>query len=139
MPATPSTATKTKCRLFACKAALTTSGVMARSATGFTVVVAVCELLAALESLVVAETVAVLLMEAAAAAEGVTTSVNTADAPLAKLGFVHVTVPFAPTAGVEHVQPAGAASETKFTLAGSTSLSDTLAANAGPLLVTVIV
>jgi hypothetical protein len=110
-----------------------------RSATAFTVVVAVCELLAALESLVVAETVAVLLIDAAAAAVGVTTSVNTADAPLATLGFVQFTVPFAPTAGVVQVHPAGAASETKFTPAGSASLSDALAATAGPLLVTVMV
>lgn len=113
--------------------------VMARSAIGFTVVVAVCELLAALGSLVVELTVAVLLMEAAAPADGVTTSVNVADAPLARLGFVQVTVPFAPTAGVVHVQPAGGASETKFTPAGSASLSEALAAADGPLFVTVIV
>jgi hypothetical protein len=122
---------------------LTGSGVsnlvMARSAIGFTVVVAVCELFAALGSLVVAETVAVLLMDAAAAAVGVTTRVNTPDAPLATLGLVQETVPFAPTAGVVHVQPATGDSETKLTPVGSTSPSETLAAAKGPLLVTVIV
>jgi hypothetical protein len=108
-----------------------------KSAEELTVVDAVAELLPGVGSGAVEVTLAV--FEIIAAAVGVTTSVNTADAPLARLGFVHVTVPFAPTAGVVHVQPTGDASETKFTPAGSASVSDTLAAGAGPLLVTVIV
>ena len=55
------------------------------------------------------------------------------------IGFVQVTVPLAPTAGVVHDQPATAGSETKVVPAGSVSLHDALAAASGPLFVTVIV
>ena len=59
-------------------------------------------------SAVVDDTIAVLLMTVPFGVPGATctTSVKTA-LPRAMFGFVHVTVPVAPTPGVTHVQPAG--------------------------------
>jgi hypothetical protein len=50
-----------------------------------------------------------------------------------------LTVPPAPTAGVVHNHPAGAASETNVVPAGTASLSETLCASDGPPLLVSIV
>src|SRR2546423_12577638 len=69
-----------------------------------------------------------------------TTSGKFAVAPTATAAFaVHVTVPVAPTAGVEHVQPTGCTNETNVVFAGRGSENVAPAATAGPLLVTVCV
>jgi hypothetical protein len=65
-------------------------------------------------------------------------SVKTA-LPNARLGFVQVTLPLAPAAGVVQVQPAGAESETNVVPAGSVSLIVTDCASLGPAFATVIV
>lgn len=86
-------------------------------------------------------TVAVLLMAVPAEVAGSTTtsSANGATAP-AVIGDVEQTiVPFVPTAGVEHDQPAGTESAVNLSGAGSTSVIVTLAASLGPLFVTVMV
>jgi hypothetical protein len=68
-----------------------------------------------------------------------TTSVNVADAALARLPIVPVTVPELPTAGVVHVHPDGQAKETNLVLVGSESDRRGLSEAFGPLFVTVIV
>jgi hypothetical protein len=124
--------------------ALTGSGVsifvMPRSAEPTpTVVVAVAELFALEGSAVDDDAVAVFVMMVPDAVAGATrtTSVNAA-LPAAKLEFVHDTVPFAPTAGVVHVHPAGALSEANVVPAGSASVITAEAAVVGPAFVTVI-
>src|SRR5260370_22510691 len=89
--------------------------VTARSATGVTVVVTEAELLAGLGSGSVALTVALLVMEGAAAACGVTTMVAVAlfNAMLGRAPTLHVTVP---AACEQEAWLAGA--ETKATPAG---------------------
>src|SRR4030081_1860480 len=81
----------------------------AASTTVFTVV----ELLAALGSLVPDDTdeVAVMVVLLAVAAFTLTVTLIFATEPAARLGFVHVTVPVPPTAGMTHVQPAGASTD----------------------------
>ncbi len=54
-------------------------------------------------------------------------------------GKVQEIFPVAPTAGVEQVQPAGTARETKVVLEGMASLKTTFSAGCGPLLFTVCV
>src|SRR5258706_15550221 len=78
----------------------------AACATVFTVV----ELLRALGSLLpdVTDEFAVMVVLLAVAAFTLTVTLIFATEPAARLGFVHVTVPAVPTAGVTHVQPAGA-------------------------------
>ena len=76
---------------------------------GLTVVACVALLLDAMASIVSLVTVAVLLIEPVVAG-AVTTMVNVAVAALASEPvepFEHATVPFAPTAGVVQVHPAG--------------------------------
>src|SRR5437763_290779 len=70
-----------------------------------------------------------------------TTSVNTwLPEPAASVARIAVMVPLAPTAVTSvRVQPAGRASDTKVTPAGSGSLRTTLWASEGPGLATVIV
>ena len=53
--------------------------------------------------------------------------------------LLHETVPVAPTAGVVHVQPAGAVSETKEVPAGSGSDNAAVVALLGPAFVAVMV
>src|SRR5688572_5761013 len=79
-------------------------------------------------------TLAVLLSVPVADGAIVTVNVNVALAPLARFAAAHEMVPLAPTAGVVQVKPAGASSELKRSEAGSTSLSVTPAAAAGPAL-----
>ena len=81
------------------------------SAADPTRVVSVSLLLAGLGSAVAAETVAVLLIVPVVEGAIATVSVKTA-LPTARLGFVQVMVPPAPTAGVVHDQPPGEESAT---------------------------
>ncbi len=67
------------------------------------------------------------------------TRVKTALPPGARAPAVQVTVPPDPTAGVVHVQPATAGSETKVVPAGRVSARRAAAALLGPALVTVMV
>src|SRR6267142_593467 len=84
---------------------LATVRLTAASTCVFTVV----ELLAALGSLIAEDTdeFAVMVVPSAVAAFTFTVTLMFAAEPAARLGFVHVTVPVAPTAGVTQVQPAG--------------------------------
>src|SRR5712692_5613831 len=106
--------------------------VTAMSATGVTVVVTEAELLAGLGSGSVALTLAVLVMEGAAAACGVTTMVAVAlfNAMLGRAPTLHVTVP----AACEQ-EPWLALAEKKVTPAGRVSVMVMLVAPPGPLLV----
>ena len=81
--------------------------------------------------------VAVLLMLAPLATLQLTatTTVNVADSPLAIVALVQVIVPLPPAGKVLQVQPAGFDCETTVTPAGNVSLTVTLLAGAGPLLV----
>jgi len=67
-----------------------------------------------------------------------TTRLN-CELPVGSDAMVHVTVPGAPTAGVTHPQPTGAATDAKVVPLGSESLSDTLDAASGPRFWTVTV
>ena len=58
------------------------------------------------------------------------------DVVTAKLALLQLIAPLAPTAGVVHVQPAGAMSETNVVPEGSVSLQLALVALSGPLFVT---
>src|SRR5215212_7313750 len=121
--------------------AVTGSGVSifvtARSAEGtaaaLTVVVAVAELFPGVGSAVTDTMVAVLVMMVPPATEPstATTSVKTL-LPVVTEAFVQVIVPVPPTAGVAHDQPAADASETNVVFAGTSSLSETVAAVSGP-------
>ena len=71
-----------------------------------TVVGVVTESLVATRSVVAVEIVAVLLIMPTTV--GRTTSVNVSGPPTVRLAMAQFTVPLAPTAGVVHVQPAGA-------------------------------
>src|SRR5207248_4326830 len=66
---------------------------------------------------------------------------NVAAAPLMSVPMLQVTVPVPPPGGVEHVNagPAVCDSDTNVALAGTASLSATVSASDGPLLVTLIV
>src|SRR6266581_2404515 len=90
-------------------------------------VASVVELFVVLESLG-ADTDAVLVMTVPGAVPAVTctTNVNVL-VPGAMSSLWQVTVPVAPTAGVVHVQPAGAVIDWKVVLAGSVSVSVTSA------------
>jgi hypothetical protein len=110
--------------------------VMDKSAIAVTAVVAVAELLPATGSLVVDDTVAVSLMEAAAEPVTVTTMVTVTLAPLLIVPRLQVTMP----AACEQV-PVGAldgVADTNVTPAGSVSVSVAAAAE-GPALETVTV
>jgi hypothetical protein len=100
-------------------------------------------LLAGFGSLVVLETDAVLVIvvPTTTLALTFTTSVKVAVALAARLAMLQLTVPVPPAVGVLHanVGPVFWANETKVVLAGTGSLSTTLAAAPGPRLVTVIV
>ena len=63
------------------------------------------------------------------------TSVNEAVEPAARVAMLQVTVPVAPTAGVEQLHAAGLVSETKVVLVGIASVKVTVVAAAGPLFV----
>lgn len=104
------------------------------SATGVTMLVL---LLAVLGSVVVEETVETAVIDAAVTVDArLTTTMMSADVPEAMLGFVQVTLPVAPTAGVVQVQPTGAETEAKVVLGGVASMNWALVAAAGPLFVT---
>jgi hypothetical protein len=66
-----------------------------------------------------------------------TTTMMAADVFAARLGSVQVTLPVAPTAGLVHVQPAGAETEANVALVGTASRKLTVVAAEGPLLVIV--
>src|ERR1700730_12638845 len=104
-----------------------------------TTVVEVAELFALLGSVGVAETIGVFEMTVPGGVPIVTltTSGKFAVAPTATDGFVHVTVPAAPTAGVTQPHPAGGTNETKVVFAGSVSVNVAPVATAGPLFVAV--
>jgi hypothetical protein len=99
-----------------------------------TVVVAVAVLFAVLGSVDVAVIVVVFVMTVVfgVPALTLTTRVNEALAPAARLPMLQLTVPVPPTAGVEHDQPAAEVSDTNVVLAGTTSLSARLVAPNGP-------
>src|SRR5262249_23343314 len=107
-------------------------------ATALTVVVAVEALLSGFRSDVADATVAVLLMTVPTGGPAGTfaTSVDDALAPVASDALVAVIVPVLPTAGVVKVHPPGPVRETNVMTTGSVSVSETLAAASGPLLVT---
>jgi len=81
-----------------------------KSTAALTSVLTVVELLAALGSLIAEDTdeFAVMVVPSAVAVFTFTVTLMFAAEPAVRLGFVHVTVPVAPTAGVTQVQPAGA-------------------------------
>lgn len=111
--------------------------VMPRSAvTGVIVVVAVDALLPGTPSGVVDVTFAVLVIVPLAALT-VTTSVNVADAPEARVAIVAVSVA-GPVITVK-AGPLFCTIETKVVFAGTASVSETLCASAGPLFVKVSV
>src|SRR5207245_6137948 len=101
-----------------------------RAVGALTVVAAVAVLFAVDDSVDVVATVAVLLMivPPGTPAPTATTSVNVADVAALSDGSVAVTVPEAPTAGVDAVQPAGAEKETNVVFGGTPSVSETFAA-----------
>ena len=101
---------------------------------------AVDALLARAGSGVAERTVAVLLMTDAfeTAQPILTTTVNVAVAPLARLTALQLIRPALPTSGVVQAQPLGIELETKVVPAGRLSSSVTLTAAFGPLFVTVI-
>jgi hypothetical protein len=103
-----------------------------------TVVIAVPLLFVGVESEVTEETVAVFVIVPLALVLTITTSVKT-ELPGASDAAVQEMVPFAPTAGVVHVQPAGDVSDTNVVPAGSVSDIATVAALLGPALLTVMV
>jgi hypothetical protein len=82
--------------------------------------------------------VAVLVMTPVASGLALTTNVKTL-LPTDMLAIVQVMVPVAPAAGVVHDQLPGGVSETKVVLAGTASLSESVAALLGPALLTVMV
>jgi hypothetical protein len=92
-------------------------------------------------SLVVVLTDAVLLIEVNRGVVGSTwtTTVKDPEAPAASEPIVQLTVPVAPTGGVEQLHPAGAARETNAVFAGSGSVSVAFCAGADPWFVAVIV
>jgi hypothetical protein len=112
-----------------------------RSADVTTGVVTVAE--CGLDESVGLETLAVLTMFEPLAALGLTctTTVNTAEAPAARVAVVPVIVPAPPTDGLvkEKAGPLVWLSETKVVLLGTASVSCTLWASEGPLLVRVTV
>jgi hypothetical protein len=105
-----------------------------------TVVVAVPLLLEGLESGVVAEIIAVLVIVEASGSVGLTStvSVNTA-VPGVNEGMDEDTVPPAPTIGLVLFQPPGEVNETKVVPAGKVLEIETEAALLGPELVTEMV
>src|SRR5438034_196214 len=112
---------------------------IARSAPPVTVVVAVAVLFAAFESAVVDVTLAVLEMVPVAAALTFTTRVNVAEAPAVNVAMFAVAVPVPPTAGVvsANAGPEVCIIDTKVVFAGTASVSETVSASLGPLLVSV--
>jgi hypothetical protein len=112
-----------------------------RSARSATVADAVALLLAGLGSSVAEETAAVLEMRVPAAAAESTRTVreNSALPPMSSAAAVQKMGPAAPTAGVEHVQPAGELRDWNVVPAGTVSERETVAAGSGPELVAVIV
>ena len=104
-----------------------------------TTVDAVALLLAGVESGDVAPTFAVFEIVEPAGAVVATVSVNEPVAAFASVAIVQVTVPVPPTAGVVQLQPPGDESDVNVVFAGSVSVSETLCATVGPLLVTLIV
>jgi hypothetical protein len=68
-----------------------------------------------------------------------TTTTMLADAPEAKLGFVHVTFPVEPTAGVVQVHPAGAITDWNVVFGGVAWVRFAVVAATGPLFVMVCV
>src|SRR5580704_1448740 len=112
--------------------------VTARLQAVLTVVTMVVLLLAEVGSLVAEETDELAVMLAAMTVDATfTTTMMSAEVPEAMVGSVQVTLPVAPTAGVVHVQPAGAETEAKVVLVGVASVKLTAEAAAGPLFVTV--
>jgi hypothetical protein len=92
-------------------------------------------------SLVVEATLAVFEIVPVAPGLMLTVIENVAEAPLANDASVQVIVPVPPTDGVlqENTGPVVCDSETKVVFAGTASVSETLCAFDGPLLVTVTV
>src|SRR2546430_6343726 len=108
------------------------------SAGPVTNVLAVAELLLATGSPVVALTEAVLFTKPPGAAVMCTISMTPADAPLASVGVVQLTVPLLPTAGAVHEHPAGGPGEAKVRAKGQRPGRGTLLAAETALVVTVI-
>lgn len=111
-----------------------------RSAEVVTVVVAVALLFAATGSPLaeLAFTVPLSTVPATTFGATATVRVNTS-LPTARLGWLQLIVPPAPTAGVVQDQPDTAGSETKLSPAGKVKLQFAAAAGSGPALPTVIV
>jgi hypothetical protein len=110
--------------------------VTVRSQATLTFVVTLVLLFAALGSRVVAPTEEDAVIEAATTLGGTFTATTmSASAPTARLGLVQTTFPAVPTAGVVHVQPAGAATDWYVVFGGLACVKDTDVATAGPLFV----
>ena len=114
--------------------------VTVKSHDWLTLVTTVVVLLAALGSVVVVETVEVAVTVVATTVGATfTTTTMSAAAPAASDGSLQTTFPVLPTAGVVHVQPAGASTDWYVVLVGVASVMVATVAAAGPLLVTVCV
>ena len=114
--------------------------VTAKSQAALTGVVTTVLLLAELGSPVAEDTDEFAVIEATATLGATfTTTIMSAEAPVASVGSVQVTFPVPPTAGVVHAQPAGTEIEANVVFAGTASRKLTVEAAAGPLLVTVCV
>jgi len=115
--------------------------VTAKSHVTFRLVVTVVLLLALLGSEVVADTEEVAVIGPEVTVEGTfNTTTMSADVPAPRFALsVQVMVPAVPTAGVVQVHPAGASTDWNVVFAGVAWVNETLAADAGPLLVSVCV
>jgi hypothetical protein len=102
-----------------------------------TVTLAVALLFEGLGSVIEEEPISVSVMTVPVAVPAFTfvIRVNAAAEPAARLAMLQLTVPVAPTAGVEQLHAAGLASETKVVLVGIASVNVTVVATAGPLFV----
>src|SRR5258706_5824128 len=106
-----------------------------------TTTLTVVELLTALGSLVpdVTEDVAGIVVLSGVAVFTLTVTLIFATEPAARVGFIQVTAPVPPAAGVTHVHPAGARTDWKVVFAGVFSVKLSEVAAAGPLFVIVCV
>jgi hypothetical protein len=114
--------------------------VTVKSQATFTLVTTLVLLFEERGSDVVADTEDAAVIEVAVTVAGtLSTTMMLADAPEARLGFVHVIVPVAPPPGVVQVHPAGVEMDANVVFVGVASVNVAPAAAAGPLLVTVCV
>ena len=114
--------------------AVTSAGQVIVQAGAATVVIMVAELFDEFGSDVLEDTFAVkvMVLPGGVLELTLTTTVNIALAPAARLGFVQVIDPVMPTAGVVQLHPGGALSDWNVVLDERVSESETLVAGSGP-------